>query len=305
MKESSAEQQRLLELLADRSIFGIDAEEERELDALLLAHPACDSDGLDRLAAAVSVATSPSESGDLPTAVRARLRDGAARFVRHRGQPAVRAAKARGQFAGAGGRAVPLAAIVTIATAASVAIVFILGRWNALQEGLRVGGEGPMAVADNASEKAATLDGRQKLRPDSRAVPMAVDAPAQQREAMLASVRDAVRLDCAAAAGAGETAAAGDVVWSPSRQRGFLRISGLAKNDRSRSQYQIWIVNGNRRHPVAAGVFDVDRETGDVIVPILPQAFVQGPTMFAVTVEQPGGADDYSADRARVVARAD
>ena len=118
---------------------------------------------------------------------------------------------------------------------------------------------------------------------------------------------DAVRLDCAAApeAGSGPRQAQGDVAWSPSRQRGFLRIRGLTPNDPARRQYQVWIVDGDRGTPVPGGVFDVVGADGDVVVPILPQSFVQGPTMFAVTVEPPGGAADAGFDRDRVVARAE
>ena len=119
---------------------------------------------------------------------------------------------------------------------------------------------------------------------------------------MLAAVGDVVRLDCAAAV-ADEAKARGDVVWSGSRQRGFLRISGLAPNEPTETQYQIWIVEGGRGRPVAAGVFDVGREVDEVIVPILPRVFVQTPTTFVVTVEKPGGADAYSEERGRVLAR--
>ena len=125
--------------------------------------------------------------------------------------------------------------------------------------------------------------------------------PAMQRDEMLAVVGDALRLDCAAAV-ADEAKTSGDVVWSGSRQRGFLRIVGLAPNEPAESQYQIWIVDGGR--PVPGGVFDVGREAGEVIVPILPQAFVQGPTTFVVTAEKPGGAEEYSEARSRVLARA-
>jgi hypothetical protein len=127
--------------------------------------------------------------------------------------------------------------------------------------------------------------------------------PAMLRDEMLAVVGDALRLDCAAAVADGANTS-GDVVWSGSRQRGFLRINGLAPNEPTESQYQIWIVEGGRGRPVPGGVFDVGQEAGEVIVPILPRVFVQGPTTFVVTVEKPGGAEDYSEERSRVLARA-
>ena len=42
---------RLLELLADRALFGLDAAEEREVASLLREHPDVDAAGLERLAA--------------------------------------------------------------------------------------------------------------------------------------------------------------------------------------------------------------------------------------------------------------
>ena len=81
---SHAEEQRLRELLADRSVFGLDPAEERELDELLRDRSGGDVDGFDRLAAAVAVATAPPDGTGLPAAVRARLHDDARRFAQRR-----------------------------------------------------------------------------------------------------------------------------------------------------------------------------------------------------------------------------
>lgn len=259
--------ERLRELLADRAVFGLDAAEERELAGLLRDHPAEDAEALDRIAAAVAAATG--EAAELPAAVRSRLRDDARRF---------RSSAARPQ----GGRWIAAAVGAVLATAAS--LLLVIGRRDE-----------PVALPPSRM-------------PESPAVAAKIaPTPAVQREELLATVADAVRLDCAAAAegGFGARQAQGDVVWSPSRQRGFLRIRGLTPNDPARRQYQVWIVDGDRGTPVAGGVFDVAGADGDVVVPILPRAFVQGPTMFAVTVESPGGAADAGFDRDRVVARAE
>lgn len=249
--------ERLLDLLADRAVFGLDGPEEEELAALLRDRPAPDAEPLERLAAAVAVATGPTAA--LPAELRSRLL-GAARRFRHRDEPAPRRIAPR------------LAAAVAVATAASV--LLLLGRRH----------EEPAAPAAAAAKVAPT--------------------PAAQREELLATVQDAVRLDCAAAADrAGEQRAFGDVVWSPSRQRGFLRIRGLPPNPQAESRYRVWIIDGDRGTPVSGGVFDVTAAVEDVVVPILPRGFVQGPTMFAVTLEQPGADDGF--DGQRVVARAE
>lgn len=254
--------ERLLELLADRAVFGLDVAEEAELADLLTVHPAADIDGLDRLAAAVAVATGrPTE--ELPAGLQARLEADVVR--RGAGPVGVRS-----------GRSLRVAAAALLATAAG--LLLLVGRRES-----------------------------EPQRPPARESPAPVVAatPALQREELLATVSDAVRLDCAAAAGEAEQgAAAGDVIWSPSRQRGFLRIGGLLANDPAESRYQVWIIDGDRGAPVPGGLFDVTA-AGDVVVPILPRGFVQGPTMFAITREPATGSRDAPFDREKVVARAE
>ena len=83
--------------------------------------------------------------------------------------------------------------------------------------------------------------------------------------------------------------AQGSVVWSQADQRGYMTIRNLAPNDPSQSQYQLWIFDGTReKHPVDGGVFDVN-EAGEVVIPIDPKLPVGQPTLFAITVERPGG----------------
>ncbi len=84
----------------------------------------------------------------------------------------------------------------------------------------------------------------------------------------------------------------GDVVWSPTRQEGFMRFHGLAANDPTVAQYQLWIFDADRdpAHPVDGGVFDVPAGAdGDVVVQIDPRLPIGRATAFAITVERPGG----------------
>jgi hypothetical protein len=82
----------------------------------------------------------------------------------------------------------------------------------------------------------------------------------------------------------------GNVVWSTRDQRGYMHFHGLAPNDRSQSTYQLWIFDKERdaKYPVDGGTFDID-DAGDVIVPISAKVRVHQPTLFAITVEKPGG----------------
>ncbi|HSS00740.1 MAG TPA: anti-sigma factor [Kofleriaceae bacterium] len=116
-----------------------------------------------------------------------------------------------------------------------------------------------------------------------RAAPTAAAARAE----LLASASDVATLAWQPKEAAG---ASGDVVWSSSAQRGFMRFVGLPPNDPAKSQYQLWIFDRQRDQafPVDGGVFDVS-STGEVVVAITAKLRVDDATLFAVTVERPGG----------------
>jgi hypothetical protein len=120
-------------------------------------------------------------------------------------------------------------------------------------------------------------------------VPARLPTPAERRAELLAQAADARTLAWSATPDPAARGATGDVVWSESRQQGYLRIRGLSANDPSRAQYQLWIFDARREqaHPVDGGVFDV--QGGEVVVPIRAAIKVFEPTLFAVTVERPGG----------------
>jgi hypothetical protein len=115
-------------------------------------------------------------------------------------------------------------------------------------------------------------------------------SPAEARAELLATAPDAATFAWSRTTDAAATAASGDVVWSPSKQRGYMRFVGLAPNDPKVTQYQLWIFDELRdeKFPVDGGVFDVS-STGEVVVAISPKLAVGGATLFAVTVEAPGG----------------
>jgi anti-sigma-K factor RskA len=97
----------------------------------------------------------------------------------------------------------------------------------------------------------------------------------------------------------------GDVVWSPARRQGYMRFRGLAANDPSQAQYQLWIFDAERNeaHPVDGGVFDVPADPeGDVVVRIDPRLPVSRATAFAITVERPGGVVVSSRERLPLLA---
>jgi anti-sigma-K factor RskA len=84
--------------------------------------------------------------------------------------------------------------------------------------------------------------------------------------------------------------AGGEVLWDAQAQRGVMQFTGLAPNDPRIAQYQLWIIDAERdaRYPVDGGVFDVASD-GEVLVRIAARLPVGRPTLFAVTLERPGG----------------
>jgi len=82
----------------------------------------------------------------------------------------------------------------------------------------------------------------------------------------------------------------GEVVWSGNKQEGYLRVVGLKPNDPKERQYQLWIVDGDRKNqpPVDGGVFNVGPD-GTALVPIRTPIPVFKAVLFAVTEEESGG----------------
>ena len=114
--------------------------------------------------------------------------------------------------------------------------------------------------------------------------------PAEERAALLAK-SDSLRIPLTSTKDPAAAGVTGDVVWDPATQRGYLHFTGLAANDPAVHQYQIWIFDAGRdkRYPVDGGVFDVPANTAEVVVPIRAELMVRNPAAFDVTVEKPGG----------------
>ncbi|MBA3441043.1 MAG: hypothetical protein H0T92_14355 [Pyrinomonadaceae bacterium] len=59
----------------------------------------------------------------------------------------------------------------------------------------------------------------------------------------------------------------------------------------------------DERYPVDGGIFDVKGTAGEIIVPIEAKIAVREPTLFALTVERPGGVVVSSRERLLLTAR--
>lgn len=82
----------------------------------------------------------------------------------------------------------------------------------------------------------------------------------------------------------------GEIVWSNAEQKGYTTFRGLPVNDPSKETYQLWIFDETQdeKTPINGGVFNVDKN-GEVTIPIDAGVKVKKPKQFAVTVEKPGG----------------
>ncbi len=85
-------------------------------------------------------------------------------------------------------------------------------------------------------------------------------------------------------------ASSGNVIWSDSKQAGYMTLKGLPVNDPTKAQYQLWIVDPKRDEaPIDGGVFDIVEGETPNIVPIAAKLALSDPQAFVITLEQPGG----------------
>jgi len=86
-----------------------------------------------------------------------------------------------------------------------------------------------------------------------------------------------------------------------------MRLRGLAANDPIVEQYQLWIFDADRdaAHPVDGGVFDVAASSadGELCIPIDARLPIGKPTLFAITVEKPGGVVVSTRERLPLLAK--
>lgn len=139
--------------------------------------------------------------------------------------------------------------------------------------------------------------------PDAPVIPP--PTPQERRDRLAAEAKDVTRVAWGATNDPASKGATGEVVWSTSRQEGYMSFRALEANDPKAVQYQLWIFDGSRddRYPVDGGVFDIPAGQTEVVVPISAKVAVSAPTLFAVTVEKPGGVVVSKRERIVVAAK--
>ncbi|HTH51652.1 MAG TPA: anti-sigma factor [Pyrinomonadaceae bacterium] len=113
--------------------------------------------------------------------------------------------------------------------------------------------------------------------------------PAEEREQLLRTAPDVISATWAPG-NVKDMPVAGDIVWSDSKQQGFMRFRNLPVNDAASTCYQLWIFDQtqDKATPIDGGIFDV-ASNGEVIIPIKAALTAVKPEMFALTIERHGG----------------
>jgi hypothetical protein len=130
-----------------------------------------------------------------------------------------------------------------------------------------------------------------------------VESPtlAEQRQKLIETASDITRASWGKGNVKEIAEVSGDIVWSDSKQAGYMVLRGLPVNDLSKQEYQLWIFDESQsdKTPIDGGVFDVN-ESGEVIIPVNAKLKAKNPKMFAITVEKPGGV--VVSDRSKIAA---
>ncbi len=296
--------ERLNDLLSDRALVGLSPDEESELTALLAQESGVDVASFERAASAIALAGMKLEA--MPEKLRNRVEAEAFEAFPTQIAPAPLRPKSLESTVPMPGRpgesalqlppmAMPMPRSVQRAPISPPNVVPL----RRASTGVRAA-----AIAGwlAAAARLALAIGAWKYRP--RGAEVAVKSVAAERDDLLARA-GTTRLDWTATSDAASRSASGDGVWNAALQRGYMRFRGLAKNDPHGWQYQLWIFDKTRddKYPVDGGVFDVDADTGDVVVPIKAKLPVDEPALFAVTVEKPGGVVVSKRERIVVTAK--
>ncbi len=255
--ETSEPMDRLDELLADRALEGLSPEEQRELDVLLSKSPDIDADAFDRTAAAIDLALGEQRFEAMPARLRERVAASASLSSTQIRSAHHRAIAETARPAGARLSPVPRSSFVLWSGWVAAAAVLLCTSY------LLFGGQWRHVVNREGS--------------------VLVEA--------VSTARDKRALAWKSTADPDGKSVSGEIVWSNEMQSGFMRFTGLPKNDPSKRQYQLWIFDANQddKYPIDGGVFDIASTSGEAIVPIHAKLQVVSPKMFAVTEEKPGG----------------
>ena len=279
MKQSMEEA--ILDLLCKEAVYGLSEDEKRELAELeLSANSGMDSQAFEYTAAALSVA-GLGEIEPMPEHLQARI-----------------IADLSQRMAESPSRADAPRVVRDVVSAGAGEAKGSIWNWM----GWAVAAAACIALAFNifSSREAPQVAGGPTPSPTVERKP----SIAELREQLLASGADVKRGSWGKGNVSGIEEISGDVVWSDTRQEGYMRFRGLPKNDPTKETYQLWIFEDGKLepHPKDGGVFDVTAD-GEVIIPIDAKLAAKDPKVFAITIEKPGGVVVSSREKIAALAK--
>ncbi len=291
------ERERMLELLADRTLFGLSEAETRELENLKSKFIEFkDDDSFEMAAAAIYLVNL--EIGDsLPAHLETKLETQAQDFFAapqksrqfspvEKNQPAD---SSEDEIAGNIYEIPPRRPFwqwLGWAVAAAACVALAINLW--------------LTRAQPKPEIAKNQQTTQTPEPVKTPAPEL--SAAQKREQLLASAPDVIQTNWTSAKD--NKKVLGDVVWSNSQQKGYVRLRELPALDPNEETYQLWIIDKTRdaKTPLSGGTFDASG-TGEIIIPINAQLRINEPKVFAVSKEKAGGVVVSKPDRIVAVAK--
>jgi hypothetical protein len=255
MNENTEE--KLLDLLSKKAVYGLSEEEQKELDALLHEFEGDDLDGSFDLAAAAISMIDLKTTEPLPDHLRRKILADAGRIFDAPVETPrqVVYAEPKRPFRDLSWLGWAAAAAACIALAAVILMPRV-----------------PRTVYVNVPEIKEQL------------------TPAQMRQRLMDTSTDVIKANWGPGNVKELKDISGDIVWSDSKQAGYMRFRGLPINEKDKQTYQLWIFDETQdeKTPIDGGTFDI-QDNGDVIIPINAKLKAVHPKMFAVTVEKPGG----------------
>ncbi len=283
--KNEVKKERLLELLADNALFGLNETESKELKNLQKEFPEFKEDSSFEKAALAINLSNLDTNQEMPHNLQAKiLRDADIFFESEQQSPVSnkeREKKQKNNFAPTFGGT---DSVFNSSNDSS--------NGSRLMQWLGWGVAALACIALVANIWLARTDSNNNIaNKDTKTIETPEKEPTvlERKQQFLASADDVIKTDWTAPDDTNKDFS-GEIVWSDERQEGYMTFKGLAKNDVDKETYQLWIFSDEKLepHPIDGGVFDVN-ESGEVIVPIDAKLEVKDPKVFAVTVEKPGG----------------
>lgn len=268
-------QERLLDLLTEETVYGLSAENKRELEDLLKIFPEWKEDETLALTAAAITMSGFKTVETMPNHLEAKILANSEKFLvqqKENGRVTDFRAESKSDSAAAA------------ETGGGFFERLFKNNWL----GWAAAAAACIALALNLWLTRAPRDEIIVQNPPVQITPTPTPALNQQREQLLASATDEVQLAWTDFDPKRPRGIQGDVVWSNAEQKGFVRFRNLPVNDQTKETYQLWVFDETQQKPVSAGVFDAT-QAGEIIVPLDVSLRIQKPTMIAITAEKPGG----------------